>query len=225
MRRTTTNTGNTRVKLIATIITLVICLTSLFGTTIWAATVIPEATDVTAAEAMQMMSDAEEVKVIQNYATWFKKDYAVVADGTCIGHVTGTFWKLGGDVFTFTSGNGEVIAKGDEEVLHLTNQAQFYDAAGNETGRYEQDVWSLLPKSHFLGNNGEKKATVTSSIFNLSTDIEEGENKTYDIGKNFLVSEYTIKNVADSNMAIEDIVLIVCINDAINTSNNKSSND
>ena len=219
--RTKTNT-NTKVKTIATIIALLICIAWPFGTTIWAAVTIPNEESITAAEAVTLMNNAEKIKIVKNYATWFKKDYAVIVDDQCVGHVKGNFWKFTGDVFTFESGNGEIIAKEDEEILHITNQAQFYDKDGNKSGRYEKEFWSLLPKSYFFDENGEKKATVNTAFLKISSTVKEEDETTYTIDKNFFVSEYTIKNTADSNMKIEDIILIVCINDAINTSSSKS---
>ena len=182
---------------------------------------LPE-TPYSSTEASVLLKEAKKVSVRKRFN--FKKQYVIFADGIACAVVEGDFLPVLGDVFTLKAANGDKLLTEKEEVFHLNSQAQFYDNDGNKTIRYERNFtpWS---SSDIVSASGTVTGVYSwSAPFN--DKITEADEETYGITKSFLVNHYEITKNEEttSNVSIEEVILMCCIEDAIRGHSSSSSN-
>ena len=176
-----------------------------------------EKTSYSKEEVVEILQDAEEIRICKNYRTIFKKDYSIIVNGKQIAVVQGEVVKMFGDTFTMYSSNGEKICFEKEEVLHLNRQAQFYDANGNKKGRLHSKFFTFLNKDEFYDASGNKIARCDEQFAIPAEYIihDTNGNELYYIEKDLFFDNYTLTVKNNEKLDVVDAILISCIEDAV----------
>ena len=159
------------------------------------------------------------------------KDYNIIVGGEKVATVSGKDINvIGGDVFTLTTVDGQVLASEKEHArfLSLSRTASCYDKQGTLTGYIGEetlkDFFSLSYVFHFYDANKQELGTsrkLGKSSFNRHKLYDTQGNADYDIDKHFsLVGDTYTLTVLDKESAIPltSAIFMVCIEDAIGDS-------
>ena len=177
-------------------------------------------------EVVSILENTEEVQVCKNYRTIFYKDYSIIVNGENVATVTGKFFHPFGNTFTMYSSDGSIMFSEKEEVLHLNRQAQFYNADGSNRGRYESKYFAILSKDTYKDNSGNFVARCDKKFSIPSKYVAHGEEKEdifYNVNKQWFFDNYTILKEKDSNLSMDNMVMMICIEDAVSGKSSSSS--
>ena len=178
----------------------------------------------------QRLNNASQITIEERVLN-IGKDYNIIVGREKVASVSGKDINvIGGDVFTLTTVDGQVLASEKEHTrfLSLSRTASCYDAQGKLTGYIGEeklkDFFSLSYVFHFYDANKQDLGTsrkLGKSSFNRHNLYDAQGNADYNIDKHFsLIGDTYTLTVLDKTSAIPltSAIFMVCIEDAIGDS-------
>lgn len=208
----------TRIRYTATRIALLVtALAIMLGLGACSAT-LPEQTEATAADASavrEKLTTTQTIKLDKKVMS-LGDEWSVKADGESVGKVEGMDLKAFGDVYSFVSPKGGLIAGEEEKIFNVAKTAKFFNGDQKETGVLTKKILSLLAEYKLEDTKGKTVATLSQKFgLTFKAEIKDADGKVAWKGTRKMLSvgpSITLERVTkDAAVTPTDAILMVLV--------------
>jgi uncharacterized protein YxjI len=181
----------------------------------------------------QVLSSAKEIEIKESLISLGKK-YKLYVDGKYVAEVTGKMITVFGDEFKLIDGSGNVLAK-EKQIkrwhLKFDRSAAILNPRDNITGYIGEEtltkIFSIGYFFHFFDKDKKEIGTsdqVNISLLKKNVFTNADGTSAYKVSKEltFLTDSYKLKVIDSTKIPLYQAIFMVCIEDAIKDSKEKT---
>lgn len=119
-------------------------------------------------ETLEILQNASSIRLKKDFISW-GDHWTVYADGEVVGNVHGRPIRML-EVYEFTNTNGVLIASEEENWKIVNATANLKDWQGNQIGRIEQEIFTMLAKLRIY--RGDKQVGAIDQKFDFGMNAQ-----------------------------------------------------